>query len=180
MSDSKVRNWYICLCTLRLFYREIERWNASERWSLGQIQFTSHVNASETFYDALGTDFVCGHISDTAVLQMCVLQNNESVVKPQENPSIHPSVILPGVTGLLESIPAATRWEAGIQASMNVHVFALLFLFLLHECLGLIDYTTVTHSSRNVSVWVCLLHRFYRSPDMNKPLYREIFILAVL
>lgn len=84
------------------------------RWSLGQTEFTSHMIASETFLDVLGADFVCGHISNTTVLQMCVLQNNESVVKPQENPSIHPSVILPR---LIESI--LNHWVRSRDTSLH-------------------------------------------------------------
>lgn len=97
------------------------------------------VYASWTFSEALGTDFVSTYLCNTSVPQMFVLQNNKSDVKPQEYPFTHPPAIPPRVTG-----SATTGWETRTQPS--VHVFGL-FFFLLHECLGLMDYTTVVQSS---------------------------------
>lgn len=112
------------------------------------------------------------YISNTTVLQICDLQNNESVVKPQENPSIHPSVI-PTQGHRVARVYPSSHWVRSRNPSLHV-----LFFF---GCLGLTDYTTVTHSSPhctcNVSVWVCL---FQITPQSWIKHYREIFILVVL
>lgn len=66
-----------------------------------------------SWMSAVGADVIRIHPSAhaTPTVVMCVLQNNESFVKPRENPSIHPSVILPRVRGSPSQQPLGERQE---------------------------------------------------------------------
>lgn len=146
-----------------------------ERWSL-----VPNIGALSWMF--WGLTFVCGH----TYCSRNVFSSKQRVGCLTTRKSIHSSFSSNSQGHSDAGVYPSSHWVRNRNTSHHECLCfcadCLFFFFLLDECLGLIDYTPITHSSISLhlqGVCVCIVHRFCHSPDMNKALYREIFILAV-